>query len=53
MEFFYIQLNTDRSLAWDEEQTSQKAPRKSCRPIEKAVVVVKIPPVHTARAGDG
>lgn len=53
MEFFYIQLNTDRSLAWDEEQTSQKASRKSCHPIEKAVVVVKIPPVHTSRTGDG
>lgn len=51
MEVFYIQLNTDRSLARDEEESSQKGLKKSCHPIGKAVV--EIPPVYTARTGDG
>lgn len=51
MELFYIQLTTFRFLAGDEEEPSQKVLKKYCRPIGKAVV--EIPPVHTARTGDG
>lgn len=51
MELFYIQLNTDRFLAGDEEEPSQRVLKKSCCPIGKAVV--EIPSVHTARTGDG